>query len=104
MKMQVFSVFDSKTKVFSQPNFLVNKGAALRAWMDACNDPQSNISKHPEDFTFFHIGEYDDENGTFENLKTPESLGCAIQFVRNEAINQFRGATMAQKENEQCNQ
>jgi len=82
MKIAMYSVYDSKTNVFAQPNFLINRGAALRAWADACNDPQSNISKHPGDYTIFEIGTWDDETGTIEMHPAKISLGTAVEFVR----------------------
>lgn len=89
MKIQVFSVYDSKTQVWGQPNFLLNKGAAMRAWGEAANDTQSNIGKHPADFTMFHIAEWDDETGTLTMLKAKENLGTALEFkVENDAYTQ----------------
>ena len=80
MKVQIISVYDSKTKVFGQPQYFINIPTALRSWGDTVNNPQDTTYKHPEDFTLFHLGEYDDENGTFTNLTTPQSLGSALQY------------------------
>lgn len=82
MKMQLFSVYDSKTKTYAQPNFLINKGAALRAWEEAANDKSMQIGKTPADFTLFHIGEFDDETGVITMANVKESLGCAIEFTK----------------------
>lgn len=89
MKIQIFSVYDSKTGVYAQPNFLINKGAAMRAWQDAANDKSMNIGKHPADYTMFHIAEWDDETGQITMLKAPINLGCALEFQRDN--NQFTG-------------
>lgn len=86
MKIQIFSVFDSKTGVYGQPNFLLNKGAALRAWQDVANDTSSNIGRHPADHTMFHIGTWDDETGTVTMLEAKENLGCALEFVKPNPI------------------
>lgn len=82
MKMHVYSVYDTKAKVFSQPNFLLNKGVALRAWEQAANDPQNSISQNPGDYTMFEIGTWDDEKGEFQNHPAKISLGLAVEFVR----------------------
>ena len=84
MKIMIYSVYDIKTKVFGQPNFMLNKGAALRAWQDAANDQQSNIGKHPADYTMFEIGEWDDETGQVKMHPTKINLGTALEFKRNE--------------------
>lgn len=80
MKIQVFSVFDAKQGIYGQPNLLLNRATAERAFMQSVLDPQSNIAQHPEDFTVFHIGEYDDETAKFTNLPTPEPIGTALEF------------------------
>lgn len=82
MKIMIYSVYDSKTGVYGQPNFLLNKGAALRAWMDAANDQSSNIGKHPGDYTMFEIGEWDDEAGTIKMHDAKINIGCALEFQR----------------------
>ncbi|QXP08260.1 MAG: nonstructural protein [Arizlama microvirus] len=87
MKIQIFSVYDSKTKVYGQPNFLLNKGTALRAWQEAANDKQSNIGKYPADFTMFNIGEWDDETGTLTMHMVKENLGSALEFQIQEGTN-----------------
>lgn len=80
MKSTVAAIFDSKVKIFTQPYLFVNKGAALRTWQEAANDPQSPYCKHPEDFTMFIVGEYNDETGILTHLTAFESLGNALQF------------------------
>lgn len=82
MKIMLYSVYDSKAAVYGQPNFLLNRGTALRAWQDACNDAQSNVGKHPADFTMFEIGSWDDETGQITMHAAPISLGNALEFQR----------------------
>lgn len=84
MKIMMYSVYDSKTGVFGQPNFLINRGAALRAWQEAANDNQSNIGKYPADFTMFEIGYWDDETGNVSMHHTKVSLGTALEFKRDQ--------------------
>lgn len=82
MKLKVFSVFDSKAEVFQQPFFSLTKGQALRGFTDAANDKNHPMGAHPEDYALFEIGEFDDATGRVEPLKSPVSLGLAIEFVR----------------------
>lgn len=80
MKHQVFAVYDAKAENFGMPIYMHNKGEALRAFTDQANDGQSMISKHPEDFTLFHLGEFESSTGIHVPLTTPASLGLAIEF------------------------
>lgn len=105
----MFTVYDSKTGVYSQPNFLINKGAALRAWAEVANDKSSNIGKYPADHTFFLIGQWDDETGMVEMYGAKENLGTAIEFVRDtdpspietSQIAQIRQITEQQRQEQQ---
>lgn len=66
MKTCVYSVFDSKAAVYGVPFFMPKDAMAVRAFTDLANDPNSTVAKHPEDYTLFKIGEYDDQLGSVE--------------------------------------
>jgi len=80
--IKVFAILDVKTGIYSHPIFLPSVGAMMRAWVDHANDPRSSISKHPEDYSLFAIGDYDDQTGKFINAITPECLGVAAEVIR----------------------
>lgn len=77
---QVFSVFDSAIAAFAQPFFLDSVGLAKREFGDLVNDDKTNLSKHPDCYTLFHLGEFDHESAVFRFLKAPESLGLASTY------------------------
>lgn len=85
MKLQVISVYDAKSKAYSPPMTFVALGTATRSFEDEVNNPQSPYNKHPEDYTLFHLGEYDDNNAVFTPLETPYSLGVATVFKTDAA-------------------
>jgi len=65
MIIKVYSVFDSKVALFSRPYFSLNDNSMLRSFSDALNEPGQNPdavawNRHPEDYSLFYIGEYDD--------------------------------------------
>lgn len=78
----ICSVYDSQVKVYSQPMVMQNKGAAMRAWIEAANDKNVNIGKYPEDHTLFEIGVWDDEKGTIKMHDAKVSYGTASEFVK----------------------
>lgn len=84
MMIEIFSVFDSKTKIYSQPQFMLNKGVALRTWVDVANDPQSAISKHPGDYSLFKLGVFNDETGQITMDDAYENLGTALQYKNDQ--------------------
>jgi len=55
-------------------------GEAMRAMKATANDPQSNICRHPADFTMFEIGEYDDSTGKIKSHSAFINLGLGVEF------------------------
>lgn len=82
MKLQIYSIYDSKVGAFVTPVFLRSRGEAIRSIVEAVNNPapNNNIEKYPADYTLFHLGEFDDETGLVQSFETPVSLGVAQEF------------------------
>lgn len=80
MKLNVYSIYDSAAKAYATPFFMQNDGLAIRAFQSNVNSKEdNNISKYPDQFTLFKIGEYNDENAEIDPI-TPTSLGNAVTF------------------------
>lgn len=63
---KVFAVYDSKACFFGQPFFDQHVNSAIRNFSDAVNDgsnPNNMWFKHPEDFSLFEIGDFNNETG-----------------------------------------
>lgn len=84
MRMQSFSVYDSKASAYMLPWFMQSPGEAQRAFTEMVNDPrqQNALTKYPEDFTLFHLGEWDDSTGQFHPFKTPKPLCKALEVKK----------------------
>ena len=80
MKLKLVSIFDAKAAVFSAPIAFPTLGTAERSFADEVNNANSQYGKHPEDYTLFHIGDYDDATGKVDNLETPYSIGLALTY------------------------
>lgn len=81
MKMMLFSVFDKGVNAFMQPFFMRAKGEAVRSFMDACSDGKTNFCRHPEDYTLFFLGVWDDTNAEFVPSDVPEKVISALECV-----------------------
>lgn len=81
MIMQIYTVYDNKTEVFMRPWYALTDGEAMRIFTDAVADPQSPYSKHPLDFTLYHIGSFNDHGATFEGRDPIHQLGTAVDFT-----------------------
>lgn len=75
-----FAIYDSKAEFYSDPYPYHTTGEALRAFTETANDANSNISKHPEDFTLFEIGSYDNTSASWTPLEAKKSLGTALEY------------------------
>lgn len=75
MKMQIVAVRDIKANVYAQPMFVGSLGAAIRSFGDECQREDNNnvLYKHPEDFELWHLGEYDDADGSFYTVESSDS-------------------------------
>ena len=85
MNLNIYSIYDSAAKAYMSPFFMHNHGLAIRAFSDQVNATTDNqIKNHPEQFTLFHIAEYNDENGHIEPLDTPKPLGKGNEYNTEE--------------------
>ena len=85
MLQQMFTVYDEKAGAYIHPFFMATTGMALRVFHDSCRDSNHAFNRNPEDYTLFHIGQFDDTSGLVEPFSTPVSLGLAINFVNDKA-------------------
>lgn len=81
MILKAFTIRDSKGEVFNTPFFQKTHGEAERSFKQLINDGQSMPNKYPEDFDLYYVGEYDDSEGIFKALDTPQHVAKAINYV-----------------------
>lgn len=81
MITKMFAVYDLKACVFGVPFAMQTTGAAVRAFTDLANDPQSSINRHPADYQLFEIGSFDDGSAKLVSVVPGTLLGCASDFV-----------------------
>ena len=81
MITQVYSIYDKAAQAYITPFFMHNKALAMRAFQDNVNaKDENNISKHPEQFSLFCLGEYNDSTGQI-TPKEPELVATALELV-----------------------
>lgn len=79
MKLRMYTIYDSKSETHCQPFFHYQDGQATRAFSDVVNNPETPIGKHPEDYTLFFCGTFDD--ATMDVVQVPPlSLGTGHNF------------------------
>lgn len=81
MIRHVYSIFDSKVGIYTQPFHCIADGEALRAFSDAANAKDHYVGRHPADYTLMKIGNFNDETGRYIALDAFINLGNAQIFV-----------------------
>lgn len=76
---KLYSVYDEKAEAFIPPFFVPAHGLALRAFKDCVNSKDHHFGKHPQDYTLFYLGEWDDVTGEFL-LVDRKPLGNGVEF------------------------
>lgn len=78
--IKMYAVHDIKAEAYLQPFFMKTRGLAIRAYSNTVNDEKSEFWKHPEDYTLFEIGEYDENTGLIKPLESHIPVGKALDF------------------------
>lgn len=81
MYFSIFTVHDIKAEAYLPPFTLPTRGLAIRAFNTMANDATHAFSQHPEDYTLFVLGTFDDSTGLIKPFATPEPIGKAIDFI-----------------------
>ena len=79
--MLMFSVFDEKVGAFLPPMFMRSRGEAIRSFSAAVGSKDHQFSMFPSDFVLYFLGEFNDQNGSFITVPTPERLLKASDVV-----------------------
>ena len=89
---EIYSVRDAAAEAYLPPFAMQTLGAAIRAFTDTCNDPNSNLNNHPEDYTLFRLGIFDDRTGLYELEEGgPRRVGSALDFIVKEKNTESSG-------------
>jgi len=80
MKHLLFTIYDEKAEVFLPPFFVPTLGIATRAFVDCINSDTHQFGKHPQDYTLFQLGSFEDHDAELEHLPK-KSLGNGVEFV-----------------------
>lgn len=91
----VFSIHDSKAGAYLPPFILPRVEMAQRTFGDCINSADHQFGAHPEDYTLFELGHFDDDTGQFNLYPEGISLGNGVQYVRTDSPKATEGLTDA---------
>lgn len=82
MNHEMFAIYDAAAGCYRSPMHMKSAGLAIRAFTDAVNAKDNELSAHPEDFTLFRVGTFDDDTGEVTAFKpTPMKVMTALEVV-----------------------
>ncbi len=93
MKLNIYSIYDTASGLYSRPFFCQSDGEALRSFQDLATDAEHPVGKHAEDYSLFRLGIFSDNNGSFTDEKN-ECLNTGL-----EAVAQSRNIIKTENEN-----
>jgi len=77
----VVCLHDVKAERFHDPAFVPALGAAVRGMQDAiAGNDGTDLQRHPEDFSLFELGTFDDKTGLFDSLAQPRLIVRGSDF------------------------
>lgn len=77
----LMSVRDSKLDAFVNLFTSPSRAAGARAFSDVVNDPSGSVFKHPDDYTLYQVGTFDDSTGVVTPHTTPEHVASARSLL-----------------------
>lgn len=83
MFLKVYSIYDSGVEAYMQPFYARAKGEAIRMFTNTVNDVSTVVNAHPDQFTLFEIGVFDDKAGMVDCFAAPLSIGNGLEFKRS---------------------
>jgi len=92
----IYTIHDNKAAAYLTPFFLHNKNMAIRSFSDATNSPEHAFNKHPEDYSLWEIGEFDDITAELIYYTPHHALGTGVDYIQSDNvidIQQAKGET-----------
>lgn len=74
MILKYFSVFDKKANLFGPVFSSHTLGSAERSLKESMSNPDSPHGKYPDDFSLYHLFDFDDETGLIVDTHEPPLL------------------------------
>lgn len=81
MTKKLYVIRDEKSGLFDPPVLFHNRGDAMRGFSTVFQNSNSMMSRFPNDYVIYEIGEFDDTTGKITSLDLPE-LVCRLEDLQ----------------------
>lgn len=80
--MRYFAIFDEKAQLFGQLFPAPTHGAAERSLRESMTNPESPHGRYPEDFSLYHVLDFDEHEGKIiESFEPPRLVVRASALI-----------------------
>lgn len=73
MKHIIVSIYDKATEAYMRPWTALTVNESIRSFEDEVRRQDSPIGRHPEHYTLFQLGTFNDHTGTIDTME-PQPL------------------------------
>lgn len=77
----IYTIHDNKAAAYLPPFYLHNKNMAIRSFADCVQEEGHQFNKHPEDYSLWEIGEFDDLTGEIIYHTPHKALGTGVDYL-----------------------
>lgn len=77
--MRMFAIYDVKAEIFTAPHFMRTVGEAVRGFSMEVQNPDSMLSKWPDDYVLYEVGEFDQVTGALVARETPYKITSGFE-------------------------
>ena len=64
--LKAYSIYDNKAAIYLPPFYNTNDQVAIRTFTDILQNPNTPMNRHPEDYSIYHVGYFNEETGSLD--------------------------------------
>lgn len=83
MRLNIYTIFDQASGSYKRPFAAQADGEVIRIFKDMAMNAEHEIGAHPEDYSLWRIGIFDDNNAALVP-EDKECLGTALEMVASQ--------------------
>ena len=80
MKLNAYTIYDVASGIYMRPFFSQADGQAVRGFKDIATDATHEVGKHPEDYTLYRVGTFNDTTGKMDGEEL-EKLATGLEMI-----------------------
>ncbi len=85
MKQQIYAIYDSCAGIYDSPHFANSDDIVRRQFQDIATAADNPISKHPEHYSLWRLGAWDNNDGKINN-EANECLWQALEAITQSQV------------------